>query len=565
MLRRCALLVSVLALPLLFSSAFAQWVPNGVPVCAATGEQVVWNAVPGQGGEIIVVWRDFRSDAELADLYVQILDANGLPLLATNGAPLCTAPYQQQSVDIASDENGGAFVTWCDWRTGHPAPMSTAEIYAQHIDASGNMLWGANGKLVCGAVRIQESPRVVSDSAGGALVAWNDERASDGHPRIYMQRLDASGNALWVADGIKIATFANDAYVVSIVGDGAQGAIASWTAGVSSYAQHVDAAGALQWGATGVAVCIGTAGAPVLLDDGSGGCIAAWQDNRTGARGAYMQHFNAAGNPQFAANGIMAMHEGPFSSIISDGGGGVIVAIAPYVDLYGFDHDVYLQRVDASGNWLWGELGVRASPTVGDQSFPKLVPDGTGGAIVTWLDDVLQNDLNFGTNTNLYAQRVDNAGALLWAPNGVPVSTASGRQSGYAIGVGAGQAVAVFADSRSDPAFDLYAMKVLGTPPTGVPRGAAPSFVLSEARPNPFSDATSLDVELSSPATVQVQVYDVAGRRVSSERYASLSAGTHSLHVMSNHGDGKLLSSGVYFARVTVGHETLTRKLVIAR
>ena len=105
----------------------------------------------------------------------------------------------------------------------------------------------------------------------------------------------------------------------------------------------------------------------------------------------------------------------------------------------------------------------------------------------------------------------------------------------------------------------------VGVSITTVPDGAAPSFTVSEARPNPFSDATHLDVTLSSAATVQVQVFDVAGRRVSVERYASMPVGTHALRVLSSNTKGQRLSSGVYFCRVTAGSETITRKLVIAR
>jgi hypothetical protein len=569
MMCRTALLAALLAVSLQISSASAQWQPDGIPVSATSGEQSQAIAVGGASGEVIVVWNDYRSDPQYGDLYAQIIKPDGSMLLAANGVPLCTAPYFQADASIASDGNGGAFVVWSDWRIGHPAPPSTADIYAQHIDAAGNMLWGTNGIPICAAVRMQDGGPVVSDGAGGALIAWNDERTSSLHPRVYMQRIDASGNALWIANGIKVATFSSDAWVKSIISDDAHGAIVSWwtSGGTDTYAQHMDASGALQWGTAGKPICIATAtiGGAALVGDGSGGCIAAWQDYRTGAHGVYVQHLDASGVAQWASNGIMAMHQGPFSSIVSDGSGGAIIAISPFVDLYGYDHDIYLQRLDPSGNWLWGPLGVRASATEGDQYAARLVPDGAGGVIVTWdNEDVLEDDPSFGTTTDLYAQRVDADGTVLWAPSGVVVSAAPGAQKVSAVAAGTGQAIAVFSDTRSDTSPDVFAMEI-GTSATAVNRGAAPSFVVGEARPNPFSDATTLDVVLSSPGTVQLDVFDVAGRRVSGARYSSLSAGAHSLRVSSIAGGGRQITSGVYFCRVTAGRQSITRKLVIAR
>ena len=50
----------------------------------------------------------------------------------------------------------------------------------------------------------QSRPVIVSDGAGGAIIAWWDDR--NGSLGIYAQRLDADGNPMWTPNGIQVAS-----------------------------------------------------------------------------------------------------------------------------------------------------------------------------------------------------------------------------------------------------------------------------------------------------------------------------------------------------------------------
>src|SRR5262245_42238286 len=71
-----------------------------------------------------------------------------------------TTSIQSQS-SIVSDGAGGAIVAWSDNRSGN------ADIYAQHITAAGVVdgSWPATGLLVCGASGSQGGPVMASDGA----------------------------------------------------------------------------------------------------------------------------------------------------------------------------------------------------------------------------------------------------------------------------------------------------------------------------------------------------------------------------------------------------------------
>ena len=73
-------------------------------------------------------------------------------------------------------------------------------------------------------------------------------------------------------------------------------------------------------------------------------------------------------------------------------------------------------------------------------------------------------------------------------------------------------------------------------------------FALRGNYPNPFGRATKISMDLPNDARVDVEVYDLLGRRVQTMRGTELAAGMdRTIQV-----DGSRLSSGVYFYRVTV-------------
>jgi len=73
-------------------------------------------------------------------------------------------------------------------------------------------------------------------------------------------------------------------------------------------------------------------------------------------------------------------------------------------------------------------------------------------------------------------------------------------------------------------------------------------FALRGNYPNPFRGATKIAMDLPQDANVDVEVYDLLGRRIQSVRDASLSAGMERTIEL----DGSRFASGVYFYRVTV-------------
>ncbi|HSG29107.1 MAG TPA: hypothetical protein VLA34_11555, partial [Candidatus Krumholzibacterium sp.] len=125
---------------------------------------------------------------------------------------------------MTSDGIGGAVLTWQDYQNGNHY-----EAYAQRIDMSGTVLWGANGVPVSASGAAIYDLAIVSDSRRGAIITWRDTRdimtnAND----IYVQRMDSLGVAQWTLDGEPLCVDAANQRYPYIITDGAGGAIVAW-------------------------------------------------------------------------------------------------------------------------------------------------------------------------------------------------------------------------------------------------------------------------------------------------------------------------------------------------
>lgn len=93
----------------------------------------------------------------------------------------------------------------------------------------------------------------------------------------------------------------------------------------------------------------------------------------------------------------------------------------------------------------------------------------------------------------------------------------------------------------------------------------SPAFSLLEAAPNPFGDQTLVRWNLARNSRVEVDVFDVAGRRVTSLLDASGSAGPGSVRWNGRDDHGRTVAAGVYFIRAQAAGETQTKRLVLVR
>ena len=338
------------------------WGAEGIPVCTHPTLQDDLNAIADEKGGVIVVWEDWRNGNQ--DIYAQRIDSTGKPLWEANGVPVYSGDGDQydpvliadgeggaifawwdistpdwnifaqrlsaagkplwHSVDSAegtpvpvcvaignqgapvavSDEQGGVFFVWSDYRND-PNFYTSAQLYAQHITAEGDALWEKDGIPVCELRVSQQQPDCIPDGSGGFIVAWWDER--DIFADIYAQRVNADGEALWHDEnsqfpkgGIPVCTEAGVQRLPQLVFTDEAGAIVYWldyredfgdSTEDAIYAQRLDTDGKAVWEINGIPVCSAPKAqiTPQAIAVSLNAAIVVWGDARGSDEDIYIQ------------------------------------------------------------------------------------------------------------------------------------------------------------------------------------------------------------------------------------------------------------------------------------
>ena len=241
-----------------------------------------------------------------------------------------TIHIAQLSPQIISDGVGNFIVVWVQ-SPGTSYHVGDTDIYAQKINPEGKSLWAdGKGVPVCTAAGSQGHPQVTSDGSGGCIVVWHDTRNRPNRD-AYAQRLSSEGKILWETDGVLVGEIPGvdkssveaGSYDVQVAGDSDGGAIVVWQV------------------------------SPTSATTGwfKGGKIYAQKLSSAGER-LWPEAVRVYENPSLKSQA--------YSSVVGDSAGGII--ISSIVGRGDWPDLVYAQRIDPSGNRLWGDKGIRLNP-----------------------------------------------------------------------------------------------------------------------------------------------------------------------------------------------------------
>jgi len=111
----------------------------------------------------------------------------------------------------------------------------------------------------------------------------------------------------------------------------------------------------------------------------------------------------------------------------------------------------------------------------------------------------------------------------------------------------------------SDAAVTRLILKLTDAP--AVPK----AFALSQNYPNPFNPVTHFSVEIPRASAVDVTVYDVLGRKITTLLTGDQEAGYHLMEWDSKDSHGLNVPSGMYMVRMTAGDFNAVRKIMLMK
>ncbi len=340
---------------------------------------------------------------------------------------VATAPYAQNELEVVHLSDGQTGVVWIDQRNG------TDEIYAQKLDRLGNSRWTANGMPVFTPTLQVLNMCVTADAGGGMFITWSNN--VDGELEILTQHLDQTGARTFDDAGVQIR---EGSATVACLGLPDGGLLLALSANDELRLQKLS-----------------STGLPLLEDEGRPVAVSA-DFNRIYPRWAanddrsviFLSWLESSSDPAqqrvyaapITAHGDVLLQGGvrvsdPASTETSEykhttaiGADSVFVL---WMDRRGSQSSfasAYAQRIDLAGARLWAtdaRLDSQGYVSSNGQGL-HAVPDGDGGVIVSWVDG--RFDTGSTAQGRVIAQRLSSTGALQWPADGVAATSVSRTQ-----------------------------------------------------------------------------------------------------------------------------------------
>jgi len=431
----------------------------------------------------------------------------------SSNTKLVTDPVDPVNISALRDLNGGAFIFWED-KKGSPE----TDVYFIHFDKNGAVSFRSDGKTV--STRVGRKTNPISDIGplGNAFVLWKGF-GKNKNPELFIQKLSKNGMRLWQNDGLQLTNSKLDETDYSFRVDKSGYVYSSYivrqsgiTSNYSVGYQVINSGGKLLKDSSEAIVYNSNSkiSDTKILSDNKGSAYIFWLENQNQKTVLFAQSIDSSGTKKWGSKPVVISKKGKdvlgysldkagnsiytvityggkskaiYHNLISDkgklvwGSDGKLLTyqkgsqsnpqfvfadssvVVTWTNEFEKTKDVFIQSFDVKGNPLWGKNGKRIIDIKGNQFGQKIVYEQKGGVIVAWIEK--RKDV---PDANLFIQKVDLQGNIIWDSTGVLISSSQNTQKSYLnlVSDNEGGAVAIFKGTVNNKT-DIYGQKIFST------------------------------------------------------------------------------------------------------
>ncbi|SVB67888.1 uncharacterized protein METZ01_LOCUS220742, partial [marine metagenome] len=369
-------------------------------------------------------------------------------------------------LNLAVDGNDNAIITTVDQRTG------TWEVYAWKISPDGSMPWGQDGVALTNSGVGNMSPRLTILPDNSAVVTWTHNDNS-----VLFQRISSDGTLLW-GDGILMedddANLLSPQPIITMEGDVLiqwirQSGAFPWAMDSELYLQKYDYDGNPQWSdsilAAGPVVFPMGNWSQQLVAEASGGSFLAWTQMSGNVQNAVAQLISVEGVPVWTGGVDLSTNSSnfrmsPMLSVAEETQ--ELMAVWREANGSQSQRGIFAQRLDSSGNQLWGSTGTTVVALNSSYDYLDLAVAGLGEEIIS---AYIQQSSNM--SGDIYANRLDAEGNSVWTEETVTVTNSGMAKSDMVTGKGPNCLFITWSENGSVYAHCLREDGTLGAPDVG--------------------------------------------------------------------------------------------------
>jgi hypothetical protein len=440
--------------------------------------------------------------------------------------------HQTGDPQITTDGLGGILVVWGDGRY-------YSDLYMQHIDASGSLLWISTGAILTEAPRSQHSAAIAGNGNGGAIISWTDYR--DSQYDLYAGRMDRSGN--WGFPAPMITS------VRDVPGDQGGAVSVAWDASYLDSWPGYEITEYSVWRAIDQQAALSSASNGAMLLT-SAGDLEERPDTDVIRRGML------TGEPYYW---MLVSYDEAFAQ---DNYADVIATLFDSTEVCDEYH--YFQVIaHTSDRTVFWESFPDSGYSV--DNLAPAVPLGLAGE-QSYTPEGLQLTWNPNGEADIAGYKIyrGTSESFLPGPGNFVASTpdTASFDDEWSWDTGYWYKVAAVDIHGNESVFAVFGPDmVTGDDPMPLPDAT----FLAQNFPNPFNPITNIGFGIKESGHISIRIYDAAGRLVTTLVDESRPAGNYTAEWNGSGTDGRAVSSGVYFYMLNAGEFKETKKMILLR